>query len=196
MNNLYNFFNYKKVQNIISKFIISILIVILSASSCYGARDSNSYDGNIFPIYAGNGSIVPPSISLRESLSQNRVSLLFFYLDDSSDSKYMAPIISAIDLLWEDKLEILAYTIDDLIDVETEDKKEPSFYWNGLIPQTVLIDKEGQIIFDQNGQVNIDELNKYISLSTGFPEPDYNFTIESYNEFNSELSNEDYNRSR
>ena len=38
--------------------------------------------------------------TLKESLKNKRVSVLFFYLDDSSDSKAMAPIISGLDLIW------------------------------------------------------------------------------------------------
>ena len=72
---------------------ILIALIFLNPYKANASRDSNSYDGNIFPIYAGNGSIVPPQTTLQESLKNKRVAVLFFYLDDSSDSKAMAPII-------------------------------------------------------------------------------------------------------
>ena len=79
---------------------ILIALIFLSPYKANASRDSDSYDGNIFPIYAGNGAIVPPQTTLQESLKNKRVAVLFFYLDDSSDSKAMAPIISGLDLIW------------------------------------------------------------------------------------------------
>ena len=73
---------------------ILIALIFLSPYKANASRDSDSYDGNIFPIYAGNGAIVPPQTTLQESLKNKRIAVLFFYLDDSSDSKAMAPIIS------------------------------------------------------------------------------------------------------
>ena len=60
-----------------------ITLIFFSPYSANAARDDNSFDGNIFPIYAGNGAIVPPKTTLKESLKNKRTSVLFFYLDDS-----------------------------------------------------------------------------------------------------------------
>jgi len=43
-------------------------LIFLSPYKANESRDSDSYDGNIFPIYAGNGAIVPPQTTLQESL--------------------------------------------------------------------------------------------------------------------------------
>ena len=67
--------------------LILILLILCTSYPANASKDTNSYDGNIFPIYAGNGAIVPPQTTLEESLKNQRVSVLFFYLDDSSDSK-------------------------------------------------------------------------------------------------------------
>ena len=61
---------------------ILIALIFLSPYKANASRDTDSYDGNIFPIYAGNGAIVPPQTTLQESLKNKRVSVLFFYLDD------------------------------------------------------------------------------------------------------------------
>ena len=95
---------------------ILIALIFLSPYKANASRDSNSYDGNIFPIYAGNGAIVPPNTTLQESLKNKRVAVLFFYLDDSSDSKAMAPIISGLDLIWRNNIDIIALTTDELQD--------------------------------------------------------------------------------
>ena len=169
-------------------FLIALLLLSPYKANAY--RDTNSYDGNIFPIYAGNGAIVPPKTTLKDSLKNKRVSILFFYLDDSSDSKAMAPVISGLDLIWRENIDIIALTTDELQNEEKSDlPTEPNFYWNGLIPQTIILDSNGQVQFDSNGMVDFGELNKIISESTGI-ESDENslFTVEAFNEYNSTIS--------
>ena len=165
-----------------------VIILFVSPLKANATRDTDSYDGNIFPIYAGNGAIVPPPTTLRESLKNKRVSVLFFYLDDSSDSKAMAPVISGLDLIWRNNIDIIALTTDELQNNKSENPSEPSFYWNGLIPQTLVIDNNGEISFDKNGMVNLEDLNQVIGKLKGIEIKDADFTIESFNEFNSSIS--------
>ena len=168
---------------------ILIALIFLSPYKANASRDSDSYDGNIFPIYAGNGSIVPPQITLQESLKNKRVVVLFFYLDDSSDSKAMAPIISGLDLIWRNNIDIIALTTDELQDKEKSDlRNEPNYYWNGLIPQTIILNSDGEVKYDQNGMINIDELNKVIGELKGIDIEDTTFSVESFNEYNSIIS--------
>ena len=169
-------------------FLIALLLLSPYKANAY--RDTNSYDGNIFPIYACNGAIVPPKATLKDSLKNKRVSIIFFYLDDSSDSKAMAPVISGLDLIWRENIDIIALTTDELQNEEKSDlPTEPNFYWNGLIPQTIILDSNGQVKFDKNGMVEFGDLNKIISESTCL-ETDENssFTVEAFNEYNSTIS--------
>ena len=169
---------------------ILIALIFLSPYKANAYRDTDSYDGNIFPIYAGNGAIVPPKTTIKESLKNKMVSILFFYLDDSSDSKAMAPVISGLDLIWRENIDIIALTTDELQNEEKSDlPTEPNFYWNGLIPQTIILDSNGQIKFDKNGIADFGEMNKIISQTTGI-ETDKNssFTVEAFNEYNSTIS--------
>ena len=96
--------------------IFSSLLVIffLYVNPVYSARDTDSYDGNIYPIYAGNGSLVPPPSTLSESLKNERTSVLVFYLDDSSTSKQFAPVVSGIKLLWSSSIDLIPLSIDEL----------------------------------------------------------------------------------
>ena len=168
---------------------VLIALIFLSPFVANASRDSDSYDCNIFPIYAGNGAIVPPQTTLQESLKNKRVTVLFFYLDDSSDSKAMAPIISGLDLLWRNNIDIIALTTDELQDKEKSGlQNEPNYYWNGLIPQTVVINSDGEVKYDQNGMINIDELNKVIGELKGIDINDTEFSVESFNEYNSIIS--------
>ena len=168
---------------------ILVVLIILSPFIANASRDTNSYDGNIFPIYAGNGAIVPPQTTLQESLKNQRVSVLFFYLDDSSDSKAMAPVISGLDLVWRNNIDIIALTTDELQDKEKSGStNEPNYYWNGLIPQTIILNGDGEVKYDKNGIINIDELNKVIGELKGIEIKDSEFSLESFNEYNSIIS--------
>jgi len=169
---------------------ILIALILLSPYKANAYRDTDSYDGNIFPIYAGNGAIVPPKTTLKDSLNNKRVSIIFLYLDDSSDSKAMAPVISGLDLIWRENIDIIALTTDELQnELKSDVPTHPNFYWNGLIPQTIIIDSNGQVKFDSNGMVDFGDLNKIISQSTGIEiETDNSFSVEAFNEYNSTIS--------
>tara|TARA_Y100000589_G_C26979815_1_gene558079 strand:- start:150 stop:710 length:561 start_codon:yes stop_codon:yes gene_type:complete len=166
--------------------IINLFLSIILPS--YASRITDSYDGNIFPIYAGNGSIVPPQTTLKESIKNKRVSLLFFYLDDSSDSKALAPIISGLDLIWRNNIDIIALTTDELQNNSKFTPEEEGYYWNGYIPQTVVIDDKGDVRFDKNGLIDIDKINKVISEIKNIDLDDQSFSVEIFNEYNSTIS--------
>ena len=171
-----------------------IILIIFSSNPANAARETDSYDGNIFPIYAGNGAIVPPKTTIKESLKNKRTSVLFFYLDDSSESKAMAPVISGLDLLWRENIDVIALTTDELQNEEAlKEPTQPNFYWNGLIPQTIILDGNGEVKFDQNGMVDFGDLNNILSESTGIKvDSNSKFTVEAFNEYNSTISEEKY----
>ena len=160
------------------------------------ARDTNSYDGNIYPIYAGNGSLVPPPNTLENSLKNERTSVIVFYLDDSATSKAFAPVVSGIKLLWSSAVDLLPLTTDELQKENSSDPKEPSYYWHGNIPQVVILDGQGNVLLDEEGQVSIDNINNAISKGTGIDIPEFDITIKSFNEYNSEPSKVGYDDPR
>ena len=100
----------------------------------------------------------------------------------------MAPLISGLDLIWMYIIDIIALTTDEIQGGENEDPHEASYYWNGLIPQTVVIDSDGVVKYDENGIVNIDEINNVISSIKGIKIDQSSFSIESFNEYNSRIS--------
>ncbi len=173
-----------------------LILLILSVNPVYCARDTNSYDGNIFPIYAGNGSLVPPPSSLQDSLKNERTSVLVFYLDDSSTSKQFAPVVSGIKLLWSSSVDLIPLSIDEIDNEEKKTFTEPGYYWHGKIPQVVILDGKGNILLDKEGQVSFDDINEAITKGTGLKKPDFDLTVKSFNEYNSEPSKEGYNKPR
>ncbi len=173
-----------------------LILFFLFVGPVYSARDTNSYDGNIYPIYAGNGSLVPPPSSLSESLKNERTSVLVFYLDDSATSKQFAPVVSGIKLLWSSCIDLIPLAIDELDNDDQKTFKDPGYYWHGKIPQTVIIDGKGNVLLDEEGQISFDEINDAITKATGLKKPDFNLTVKSFNEYNSEPSKDGYTRPR
>ena len=173
-----------------------LILFILSVNPVYSARDTNSYDGNIYPIYAGNGSLVPPQSTLSESLKNERTSVLVFYLDDSATSKQFAPVVSGIKLLWSSSIDLIPLSIDELDNDDKKTFKDPGYYWHGKIPQVVIINGQGNVLLDEEGQVSFDQLNDAITKGTGLEKPDFDLEVKSFNEYNSEPSKDGYTRPR
>ena len=173
-----------------------LIFFFLFVNPVYSARDTDSYDGNIYPIYAGNGSLVPPQSTLSESLKNERTSVLVFYLDDSSTSKQFAPVVSGIKLLWSSSVDLIPLSIDELDNDDPQTFRDPGYYWHGKIPQTVILDGKGNVLLDEEGQVSFDQINDAITKGTGLKKPDFDLEVKSFNEYNSEPSKEGYNKPR
>ena len=175
------------------------LLLLLAVSLGFGSAaeaslDDNRYDGNIFSLYAGNGSLVPPRSSLTLALEQHRVAVVVYYLDDSSVSKRFAPVVSELQRLWGNNVELIPLVTDPLqpggkAAAGALPVGDPSRYWSGLIPQVVVFDRQGQVVFDASGQVEVDAINGAVSQATGLPLPAPSGlgSTRSFNELNSEV---------
>ena len=180
------------MNKITKYFLILIIICICFINKAYASLDNDSYEGNIFTIVTGNGALVPPSSTLKESLENKRTSVLIFYLDDSRTSKSFAPVVSGIKLLWPNQIDLIPLTTDEIQNNLTNDPKEEAYYWNGKIPQVVVIDGKGKVILSEEGQVEIEKINEAISEATGLVSPDFTVSIKSFNEYNSEAAKDGY----
>jgi hypothetical protein len=131
----------------------------------------DSYDGNIFALYGGNGSIVPPKISLAQSLEKGRASMLVFYVDDSADCKKFSPILNLAQGFYGKTVSLIAVSVDSL---DLQKKKyapnEEAYYYKGTVPQTVLISGDGKVSFDREGPFGFEELDSAIRDLLGLPD--------------------------
>ena len=54
----------------LAALVLSALLALgLAPGAAEAARDTNSYDGNIYALYAGNGSLVPPRSTLADAMA-------------------------------------------------------------------------------------------------------------------------------
>ncbi len=169
------------------KALLSLgLAILLMVPPVQAIRDDDAYDGNIFPIYAGDGSLgYGQGTNLPEALREKRTSVIVFYLDDSAVSKAFSPVVSTINLIWRDSIDLIPLTTDEFQGRISNDPQEESYYWHGRIPQVVVIDGQGEVLLDQEGQVSLDEINDAISTATGLSKPIDSLKIDSFNEYNS-----------
>jgi len=170
--------------------LFALLIGVLPLSApAFASLDNDRYDGNIYALYAGNGSLVPPRSSLAQALQERRVAVLVYYLDDASVSKRFAPVVSELQRLWGNSVELIPLTTDPLQGRPDQGAADPAHYWKGVIPQVVVIDQDGRVVFDACGQVDVDTINAAVSKATGIPlgPGQLSRSTVSFNELNSEV---------
>ena len=64
------------MNQLLSQILVLLLMVGLGlglgTGQAQASLTSNSYDGNIYALYAGNGSLVPPRSSLAQAMADQR----------------------------------------------------------------------------------------------------------------------------
>ena len=167
-----------------------VVALLLLVSPAQAVLNDDNYDGNIYALYAGNGSLVPPANTLEDTLADQRTAVIVYYLDDSAVSKRFAPVVSELQRLWGRGIDLLPLTIDPLQGRQPTGAADPASYWRGQIPQVVVIDPNGEVVFDQEGQVSLGSINDAISRATGLPAPELPAINQegSFNEVNIEVT--------
>jgi len=178
------------------KGVCLAIIGLISLSLCLGIPQSvqakltdDTYDGNIFALYGGNGSIVPPRISLAQSLQSHRPAMLVFYVDDSADCKRFSPILNLAQGFYGKDLSLIAVSVDSLdLQKDSYSPTEEAYYYKGLVPETILISGDGEVVYDRKGLFGFEELDTAIrgllKLPAAPPEFKFRKTDQTINEVN------------
>lgn len=153
-----------KTKCLVARCLLSLVAVfgcllLLGTPPALAGLNDDQFDGNVFVLYAGNGSIVPPRVGLAESLKQKKPALLVFYVDDSKDCKQYAPVISQLQAPYGRAASFIPVDIDSLPLKSTYTPSEPGHYYKGLVPQTVLINQKGEVVLDETGQVAYERID-------------------------------------
>lgn len=184
----------KKISNwqpLMSKCLILLLcLLIVGIQPAFAGMKDDRYEGNIFVVFAGNGSLVPPRQTLAKTLAQNKPAMLAFYLDDSKDCKQYAVYISQTQAFYGKAVEIIPVSVDTIPPKESYDPTEPGYYYSGGVPQVVLFDKSGEVILNKKGQVPFEEIDdKFREVFDLEPRDEsIEFNQRSFNQYSSELS--------
>lgn len=151
--------------------------------------DDDRLDGNIFVVYAGNGSLVPAKLTLKDSLKRDLPTVLVFYLDDSRDCKQFAIVVSRIQEFYGRAANIIPISVDSIPMKDDYTPQEPGYYYSGGIPQTVIIGQNGKVIFDKKGQVPYETVDDVLREAFDLLPRSESVELKrrSFNEFNTEL---------
>lgn len=139
--------------------VLAVLGLVWQPQGAIAGLNDDNYDGNIFALYAGNGSIVPPRVGLAQSLKSQRPIILFFYVDDSSDSKRYSSVISQLQAPYGRAANFVPIMADSIPVKETYEPSEPGYYFKGSVPQTLVIDQTGKVRFDKTGAVKYEAVD-------------------------------------
>ena len=133
--------------------LVVALCWLANPLSAWAGLEDDRYDGNIFALYAGTGSIVPPRYTLAESLKQDKPTLLFFFVDDSLDSKRFSSVVSQLQAPYGRAANFIAIAADSIPVKDSFEPTEGGYYFKGAVPQTVVFDQSGQVVLNEVGQV-------------------------------------------
>jgi hypothetical protein len=180
---------WKRLFNLYLLIVLCFTITLGFPSPASAGIDDDHYDGNIFVVYAGNGSLVPPRLTLAESLKRQMPSLLVFYLDDSKDCKQFSIVVSRAQEYYGRAASIIPVNVDSIPIKSSYSPDEPGYYYKGVVPQTVLINQKGKTVFNGKGQVKFEAIDDVFREVFDLLPRDKSRELKrrSFNEFNTEL---------
>ena len=183
-------------QFLVKFCLLPLLIALISlplwqTHPAYAKIDDDRYEGNIYILFAGNGSLVPPRLSLAGSLQRKMPTILVFYVDDSSDCKQFSGVVSRLQEYYERNASIIPITVDSIPFKSSYTLEEPGYYYQGRVPQTVVLNQQGEIVLDKSGQIPYEEVDDVLREVFDLLPRDESVELKrrSFNEFNSELVN-------
>ena len=160
MLNLTQRFSWSKIFLSSFSFLLAIFFLLLIATpTALASLNDDKFDGNIFALYAGNGSLVPARITLQDSLKNSKPTLLVFFLDDSKDCKQFSTVVSQLQEFYGRAADFIPVNVDAMINPVTDDSTKVAYYYQGFVPQTVLINQQGEVVINEKGQVSFEKID-------------------------------------
>ena len=96
---------------------------------------------------------MPPKVSLEQSLRYGKVALVVIYVDDSSDCKKFASVISQLQAPYGRVANFVPIMADSIPVKASYEPNEPGYYFKDAVPQTLVFDAEGELLFNEVGTV-------------------------------------------
>ncbi|MGB3507743.1 MAG: thylakoid membrane photosystem I accumulation factor [Microcoleaceae cyanobacterium] len=133
-------------------------MLIATPTALAGLNDDN-FDGNIFALYGGNGSLVPARVKLSDSLKGSKPTLIVFFVDDSKDCKQFSTVVSQLQSFYGRAANLIPVNADSIFTPNTDDPTKAGYYYEGFVPQTVLIDQERKVVLNVKGQASFEQID-------------------------------------
>lgn len=172
--------------------MVAALWMLLGGLPALAAIDADNYEGNIFALYAGNGAIVPPRIGLAQSLQRERPAILVFYLEDSRDCKRFVATVSQLQASYGKVASFIPLNVDALDPEPTDDLTVARHYYDGRVPQVVVMDGRGEVALNAVGQVSYEAIDDAFREIFDLLPRDESVELKRrvLNEFNTDLTRE------
>ncbi|MGL5831968.1 MAG: thylakoid membrane photosystem I accumulation factor [Waterburya sp.] len=187
-----NLVNLLKISG--SQLALSLLVLITSftiwTTPTSATINDDRYEGNVYVLFGGNGSLVPPRMDLPTSLKREKPAILVFCVDDSSDCKQFSILVTRLQEFYGRAASIIPVSIDSFIDKDQYSPQEPAYYYSGVVPQTVILDQKGKVVYDGKGQVPYEEMDDVLrNVFDLLPRSESTvLKRRSFNEFNSGMT--------
>ena len=189
---------YNQLKTLLTRLVVISLLVVLTSSTWWTSPalaniDDDRYEGNVFVLFGGNGSLVPPRMDLPTSLKREKPAILVFYVDDSSDCKQYSGLVTRMQEFYGRAASIIPVTVDSFIDKKKYNRDEPAYYYSGVVPETVILNQKGKVVYDGKGQVPYEEVDDVLrEVFDLLPRSESEvLKRRSFNEFNSGMRNEE-----
>lgn len=165
-------------------------LFILGTSPALAGIDDDHFEGNVFVLYGGNASLVPPKVKLEASLQRDKPTLLIFYVDDSSDCKRFATVVTRLQAFYGRVVDFIPVDVDTLLPDANYTPTEAGYYYQGGVPQLVVFDQSGKVVLNDQGQVPFERVDDTMrKLFDLLPRSEsVELKRRSINEFNTELA--------
>jgi hypothetical protein len=179
-----------------SQLALSLLVLIASftiwTTPASATINDDRYEGNVYVLFGGNGSLVPPRMDLPTSLKREKPAILVFCVDDSSDCKQFSIEVTRLQEFYGRAASIIPVSIDSFIDKDQYSPQEPAYYYSGVVPQTVILDQKGKVVYDGKGQVPYEEMDDVLRKVFDLLPRSESTVLKrrSFNEFNSGMTQE------
>ena len=176
-------------QHLTFALVLVMCLLLLGMPTANAEINTDRFEGNIFVLYAGNGSLVPSKVTLAESIAGARPTILVYYVDDSSDCKLYAIVVSNMQAFYGRVADIIPVNVDTIPVQSSYTPTEAGYYYKDIVPQVVILDKSGKVVFDRQGQVPYEQVDdKLRQVFNLLPREDSKeLKLRPVNEFNNEL---------
>jgi hypothetical protein len=179
-----------------SQLALSLLVVIASFAiwtvPVSATINDDRYEGSVYVLFGGNGSLVPPRMDLPTSLKREKPAILVFCVDDSRDCKQFSIEVTRLQEFYGRAASIIPVSVDSFIDQDKYSPSEPAYYYHGLVPETVILDQKGKMVYDGTGQVAYEEMDDVLRKVFDLLPRSESTVLKrrSFNEFNAGMTKE------
>ncbi len=176
-------------QHLTFTCMLVMCLLLLGMPAANAEINTDRFEGNIFVLYAGNGSLVPPKVTLAKSIKGAKPTILVYYVDDSSDCKQYAIIVSNMQAFYGRAADIIPVNVDTIPVQSSYTPTESGYYYKEIVPQVVILGKSGKVVFDKQGQVPYEEVDDTLrEVFDLLPRSESTqLKLRPVNEFNNEL---------